>query len=64
MTIRKPNRVTTPKRAVLNDARTSHTSTPRARGRWWPDFTRNRACAPGREELACPPEDDNLEEAT
>jgi hypothetical protein len=34
MTIRKPNRVTTPKQAVLNGARTSHASMPRARGRW------------------------------
>ena len=48
MTIRKPNRVTTPKRAVLNGTRTSHASMPRARGRWRPDVTRNRASAPGR----------------
>jgi len=34
MTVRKPNRVTTPKRAVLNGTRTSHASMPRARGRW------------------------------
>jgi hypothetical protein len=32
MTIRKPNRVTTPKRAVLNGTRTSHASMPRAHG--------------------------------
>ena len=64
MTIRKPNRVTTTKRAVLNGTKTSDASMPRARGRWRPDFTRNRAGAPGREELACPPEDDNLQEAT
>ena len=32
MTIRKPNRLTTPKQAVLNG--TSHVSMPRARGRW------------------------------
>lgn len=33
MTIRKPNRVTTPRRAVLNGTRTSHASMPRARSR-------------------------------
>ena len=64
MTIRKPNRVTTPKRAVLNGTRTSHASMPRARGRWRPDFTRNRASAPGRGQAACPPEDDRPQEAT
>ncbi len=32
MTIRKPNRVTTPKRAVLNGIKTSHASMPRP----WP----------------------------
>jgi hypothetical protein len=48
MTIRKPNRVTTPKRAVLNGTRTSHASMPRARGRWRPDVTWNRASTPGR----------------
>jgi hypothetical protein len=64
MTIRKPNRVTTPKRAVLNGTKTSHASMPRARGRWRLDFTRNRASAPGREETARPPEDDRPREAT
>lgn len=47
MTMRKPNRVTTPRRAVLNGIRTSHASMRRARGRWRPDATRNRARAPG-----------------
>jgi hypothetical protein len=46
MTIRKPNRVTTPRLAVLNGARTSHASMPRPRGRWRPDATRNRASTP------------------
>jgi hypothetical protein len=45
--IRKPNRVTTPRRAVLNGTRTSHASMPRARGRWRPDGTRSRAGVPG-----------------
>ena len=43
MTIGKPNRVTIPKRAVLNGTRTSHASMPCARGRWQPDVTRNWA---------------------
>ena len=64
MTIRKPNRVNTRRRAVLNGTRTSHASMPRARSRWRPGFTRNRASAPSWEELACPPEDDNRQEAT
>ena len=63
MTIRKPNRVTTPRRAVLNGTRTSHASMLRARGRWRPGFTRNRASAPGREKTACPPADDRSREA-
>ena len=63
MTIRKPNQVTTPRRAVLNGTRTSHASMPRARGRWQPGFTGNRASASGRKELACPPEDGNPQEA-
>jgi hypothetical protein len=45
MTIRKPNRVTTPKWAVLNGARASHASMPRARGRWRPGSGR-RVTAP------------------
>ena len=64
MTIRKPNRVTTPRRAVLNGAKTSHASMPRACGRWRPDFTRNRASASGGRQAACPPEDDRPQEAT
>ena len=64
MTTRKPNRVTTPKRAVLNGTRTSHASMPRTRGRWRLDVTRNRASAPGRGQTACPPEDDRPQEAT
>ena len=63
MRIRKPNRVTTPKRAVLNGARTSHASVPRARGRWRPDVTRNRARAPGRVETPCAPETTGHKEA-
>jgi hypothetical protein len=58
MTLRKPNRVTTPKRAVLNGARTSHASMPRTRGRWRPDITRHRASAPGRAETPGGPGDD------
>jgi hypothetical protein len=57
MMIRKPDRVTTPKRAVLNGTRTSHVSMPRARGRWRRDVTRNRASAAGRGQAACSPED-------
>jgi hypothetical protein len=45
MTIRKPNRVTTPKRAVLNGARTNHASMPRDRGRWRPGSARVSAPA-------------------
>jgi hypothetical protein len=63
MTTRKPNRVTTPKRAVLNGTRTSHASAPRARGRWRLDVTRNRASAAGGGQAACPPEDDRPQEA-
>ena len=48
MRIRKPNRVTTAKWAVLNGPRAGHASMPRTRGRWRPDFRRNRASAPGR----------------
>jgi hypothetical protein len=55
--LRKPNRVTTSRRAVLNGARTSHASMPRARGRWRPGPARNRAGAPGRGETASPSED-------
>ena len=62
MTIRKPNRLTTPKQAVLNG--TSHASMPRARGRWRPDLTRNRASAAGRGQAACAPEDARPQEAT
>jgi len=47
MTIRKPNRVTTPRRAVLNGTRTSHSSMPRARGRWRPE-------GPSREPAGAP----------
>jgi hypothetical protein len=36
MRVRKPNRVTTPRQAVLNGTRTSHASMPRTRGRWRP----------------------------
>jgi hypothetical protein len=64
MTIRKPNRVTSPKWAVLNGTRTSHASMPRTRGRWRPDLTRNRASVPGRGQMACPAEDDSPQEAT
>ena len=64
MTIRKPNRVTTPKWAVLNGTKTSHASMPRARGRWRLNFARNRASAPGRGQAACPLEDDRPQEAT
>ena len=58
MRIRKPNRVTTPRRAVLNGARASHASIPRARGRWRRGFARNRASAPGRGETAGRPDQD------
>jgi hypothetical protein len=64
MTIRKPNRVTTPTRAALNGTRTSPRLDARARSRWRPGFTRNRASAPGWDELARPLEDDNRQEAT
>jgi hypothetical protein len=64
MRIRKPNRVTTPKRAVLNGAKTNHASMPRVRGRWRPDVARNRASAPGRGETASPSEDGRPQEAT
>jgi hypothetical protein len=40
MKIRKPNRVTTPKWAVLNGARASHASMPRVGGRWRLDVAR------------------------
>jgi hypothetical protein len=63
MPVRKPNRVTTPKRAVLNGTKASHASMPRARDRWRPDVTRNRASAPGRRRMAWPPEDDTPQEA-
>jgi hypothetical protein len=55
MPVRKPNRVTTHKRAVLNGAKTSHASMPRARGRWRPDGTRNRGIAPVRGKAAAFP---------
>ena len=55
MTIRKPNRVTAPKRAVLNGTKTSHASMPCTRGRWRLDVTRNRGNAPGRGQSAYPP---------
>jgi hypothetical protein len=64
MTIRKPNRVTTPKQAVLGGTKTSHASMPRARGRWRLDVTRNRPSAPGRGQASGPPEDDRPQEAT
>ena len=63
MTVRKPNRVTTPRRAVRNGTRTSHASMPRARRRWRLDVTRNRVSAPGRGQTACPPDDDRPQEA-
>ena len=56
MRIRKPNRVTTAKWAVLNGPRACDASMPRTRGRWRPDFTRNRASAAGRGETARPHE--------
>jgi hypothetical protein len=40
MRTRKPNRVTTPRKAVLGGTRSSHASMPRTRSRWRP--------APGR----------------
>jgi hypothetical protein len=55
MRIRKPNRVTTPRQAVLSGTRTSHASMPRARTRWRPDSGRNRASVPGRGQAARPP---------
>jgi hypothetical protein len=65
MTLRKPNRVTTPRRAVLNGASTSHASMPRTRGRWRPDITRNRAQrGPGRGERPCAAEMTGHKEAT
>ena len=54
---RKPNRVTTSRRAVLNGARTSHASMPRARGRWRPGPARNQAGVPRREQTASPSQD-------
>jgi len=45
MPVRKPNRVTTPKWAVLDGTKAGHASMPRACGRWRPDVTRNRASA-------------------
>ena len=64
MSLRKPNRVTSPKQAVLNGTRTSHASMPRTRARWRLDFARNRASAPGRGQTACPPGNDRPQEAT
>jgi hypothetical protein len=61
--LRKPNRVTTSRQAVLNGARTSHASMPRARGRWRPDSGRNEAGAPGRGETASPSEGKPREES-
>lgn len=57
MKIRKPNRVTTPRRAVLNGTRVGHASMPRARGRWLPGPRWDRASAPGPAQGARPPED-------
>lgn len=57
MRIRKPNRVTTSRRAVQNGARSSHASMPRARGRWRLGPARNQADAPGRREAARSSED-------
>ena len=54
--LRKPNRVTTSRRAVLNGARISHASMPRARGRWRPDPARDQDGAPGRGQTASPSE--------
>jgi hypothetical protein len=64
MRIRKPNRVTTAKWAVLNGPRAGHASMPRTRGRWRPDFRRNRASAAGRGETARPHEHHRTEETT
>ena len=54
--LRKPNRVTTSRQAVLNGARASHASMPRARSRWRPGLARDQAGAPGRAQAASPPE--------
>jgi len=54
--LRKPNRVTASRRAVLNGARISHASMPRARGRWRPDPARDQDGAPGRGQTASPSE--------
>lgn len=45
MRIRKPNRVTTSKRAVIGGRKASHASSPRRRGRWADGARRLR---PGR----------------
>ena len=64
MRIRKPNRVTTAKWAVLNGPRAGDASMPRTRGRWRPDFRRNRASAACRVETARPHEHHRTEETT
>jgi hypothetical protein len=64
VTIRKPNRVTTLKRAVLNGTKTSHAAMPRTRSRWRSDATRNRASVPGPGRAACPPGHEGRQEKT
>lgn len=54
MRMRKPNRLSTPRWAVLNGTRAGHASMPRARSRWWQDPACSQATPPGRN---CPPED-------
>jgi len=63
MRVRKPNRLSTPRWAVLNGTRVGHASMPRARSRWRHDPARNRATAPGRPGRACPPGDGTPGEA-
>jgi hypothetical protein len=59
MKIRKPNRVTTPRQAVLDGTRTNHASMPRARGRWLLGSSRNQASATSRALVTrCEPLDD------
>jgi hypothetical protein len=58
MRVRKPNRVTTPERAVLNGTRASHASMPCARGRWRRESARDRASASGRGDTAGRPDED------
>jgi hypothetical protein len=55
MRVRKPNRVTTPRQAVLNGTRTGHASMPRARSRWRPGSARRLTVAhprPGEDAAA------------